>query len=160
MGCPLILKNTVIELDINLNFHMLLRNYPGIIAGGRLSVSSHVALWHQPSQHQLASSYSQTWHGVICEKTNPPVILKPTGCQPPDLSLTLFNCYNAIRMLRNTVYVNYHIQQSERSQHDGCCWPGAYMAPVHMQQSWWRRLVGASQGCRNVMWPGASSIVL
>ena len=49
------------------------------------------------------------------------------------------------------VYVNHYIKQSQKSQHCGSWWSGAYLAPRHLQQSWWRRLGRASQGCPGVI---------
>ena len=34
---------------------------------------------------------------------------------------------------RTMVCVNYNIQQSQKSQHVGCWWPGAYLEPGHLQ---------------------------
>ena len=53
----------------------------------------------------------------LCEKTNLPITKKPTGCQPPGLSLTqcLFIGCNAICMLRKTVYGNHYIQQLQKN---------------------------------------------
>ena len=66
------------------------------------------------------------------------------------LSLTLFDVCNGIHVLHNMVYVNYYNHQSHKSQHGGCWWPGAYLAPGHLQPSLWQKLGGISQGCPNI----------
>ena len=32
----------------------------------------------------------------------------------------------------------------------GCWWPGAHLAPGHLQPSWWHRLFGVYQKCHNI----------
>ena len=40
----------------------------------------------------------------------------------------------------------WDILQSFKSQHGGCWWPAANLAPGHLQPSWWHRLVGCISG--------------
>ena len=68
---------------------------------------------------------------------------------PSSLEHCLSNGYNAICMLRNRSYVNYHSPQ--KIQHSGRWWPCTYFAPRHLQlSSWWRHL-GAAQEYPNLM---------
>ena len=58
-------------------------------------------------------------------------------------------CGNAAWLVRNIVMVKqiYKLVSNNYSghiNHCSCCrWPGANLAPEHLQLSWWRRMVGA-----------------
>ena len=73
--------------------------------------------------------YTKIWHCTIehydCEKwnTNTPKV---------------YRTHNVARKL--LLWCLWH----NLSQHGGCWWPGAYLAPGHLQPSWWQRQIG---GC-------------
>ena len=81
----------------------------------------------------------------LCEQMNLPTHLGTTRllASPSSLEHCLSNACNAICMLRNISYVNYHSPQ--KIQHSGCWWPCTDFAPVHLQPSWWWRHLGAAQ---------------
>ena len=81
---------------------------------------------------QVATDYT---HKVLSVREDGPT--KPMGWRPPDLSQALlFTGCNKI--LQNMSYANFHSRYSQKNKHGGCCWPGAYLGPGHLQPLWWR----------------------
>ena len=77
--------------------------------------------------------------------------MKWTSCRPPDLSrIFLFSGCKTICLLCN--YAMWIIIVCSRRS-GGCWWPGAYLAPGHLQPSWWCMIVRLFKNAPTQLFP-------